>query len=109
MFSGLEEEPVEFGFVIFKAFGVEYSKQTGLCFPLLQRHLYYRGCALWCSLQLGLLLSLNLESVAQFRKSPAALGWGFMTDPGSALAFGVPVWSLFSLKTGETLCRLVSQ
>lgn len=75
MFSGLEEEPVGFGFVIFKAFGVEYSKQTGLCFTQLQRHLYYGDCALWCSVQLGLLQSLNLESVARFRKSPAALGW----------------------------------
>jgi hypothetical protein len=56
VFSGLEEEPVEFGFVIFRAFGVEYSKRTGLCFTQPQRHLYYRDCALWSSVQLGLLL-----------------------------------------------------
>lgn len=36
VFSGLEEEPVEFEFVILKAFGIEYSKQTGLCFTRLQ-------------------------------------------------------------------------
>lgn len=45
VFSGLEEDPVEFGFVVFKAFGVEFgvehSKQTGFCFTQLQRHFYY--------------------------------------------------------------------
>lgn len=28
------------------------------------------------------------------QKEPSCPGLGFMTDPGSALAFGVPVWSL---------------
>lgn len=45
VFSGLEDDPVEFGFVVFKAFGVEHRKQTGFCFTQLQRHFYYGDCA----------------------------------------------------------------
>lgn len=41
VFSGLEDDPVEFGFVVVKAFGVEFgvehSQQTGFCFTQLQR------------------------------------------------------------------------
>lgn len=41
MFAQLEEDLVEFKFVIFKAFGIEYSNQTRFYFIQLQRHFCY--------------------------------------------------------------------
>lgn len=40
-FTKLEEDFLKFKFVIFKAFGMEYSNQIMLCFMLLQRHFCY--------------------------------------------------------------------
>ena len=38
VFTKLEEDLLEFKFVIFKALGVEYNNQTRFCFIELQRH-----------------------------------------------------------------------
>lgn len=38
VFTKLEEDLLEFIFVIFKAFGVEYNNQARFCFIQLQRH-----------------------------------------------------------------------
>lgn len=104
------------GLVIFKAFGVERRKQTGFCFTQLQRHCYYGDCTLWCPVQLRCGSVPTLETLARFRKSPAALGWGLQQAqvcsgcrlPGCVRSSLCRIRRLFSFKM-ETLCRLPGQ
>lgn len=72
MFTKLEDL-VEFEFVIFKAFDMEYSNQTRFCFIQLQRHFCcYHSTSLWC------LVQLIFGSDSAFGK----LGWFPEKSPG---------------------------
>lgn len=70
MFTKLEEDLLEFKFVIFEAFGVEYNNQTRFC------SFSYKGTLVRCLVPAVLVQPiLGLEgALGKLRKSADALG-----------------------------------
>lgn len=86
VFSGLEEDPVEFGFVVFKAFGVEFgvehSKRLGSVSLSYKDTFITETVPLWCSVQLRLGSVPAVGKPSSLRRNPAAFGcWGLQQPP----------------------------
>lgn len=94
VFSGLEEDPVEFGFVVFKAFGVEFgvehSKRLGSVSLSYKDTFITETVPLWCSVQLRLGSVPTVGKPSSLRRNPAAFGcWGLQQPPRICSSVGV--------------------